>query len=211
MKLVLISYPDFFKEETNLVSSLLERYEFTFHLRKPKAEKNDLINYLNKIPSHLHHKIAIHNEIEVFKQFALKGIHFSSMKRTMAKQFSGFVRTGTSCHSVKELNELNSCFHYVFLSPVYPSISKKGYLGNADLLSDMKKNFVKNKNMELYALGGIDASKINELKQFEFDGIAVLGSVWTDQPEAEKNEIESNLQEICTCLDFTTNCIDAEK
>jgi thiamine-phosphate pyrophosphorylase len=68
-------------------------------------------------------------------------------------------------------------FDYVFLSPVFDSISKPGYFRNDELgmMSDEWKALVKTK---VIALGGIDASNIHKTKELGFDGAAVLGAVW---------------------------------
>jgi thiamine-phosphate pyrophosphorylase len=197
MELILISYPDFFKGETDVVSSLLNRYDFTFHLRKPLAKTDDLIDYLNNIPKHLHYKIVLHNDIESFKKFNLKGMHFSTVNREKAGFLNNQIHKGTSCHSISEIKCLNTDFDYAFLSPIFPSISKKGYSGNLD--KQAIQDFLKEKRQsKVIALGGIDANKIAEIGEYKFDGLAVLGAVWEDNPSENLNEIISNFTEIYT-------------
>ncbi|WP_421919126.1 thiamine phosphate synthase [Marinifilum sp.] len=195
MELILLSYPDFFKGETEIVSSLLDHYEFTFHLRKPNATERDLVDYLNEIPEAIHPKIVLHNKVEVFTKFNLKGMHFSGTKRKKALQLDTDVCKGTSCHSISEIKSLGKTFDYVYLSPIFESISKQGYQGNLNL-KEVKKFLNESKQTQVYALGGIAAYNIKQLKDYPFDGFAVLGAVWTNDPLKNRNMIQSNFKEI---------------
>lgn len=191
----MISYPDFFKGETEIVSSLLDQFDFTFHLRKPGAEIEELAGFMQKIPEHLHHKVVVSNSIELLEKFNVKGIHFSTVNRNQQMNLPRDIYCGTSCHSLIEINDINECFNYAYLSPVFPSISKKGYHGNMDM-EQLAAFLKKDRTTKVYALGGIDSDKISKLKHWAFDGIAVLGSVWTDDPLDSLNEIESNFLKI---------------
>ncbi|WP_120239551.1 thiamine phosphate synthase [Marinifilum flexuosum] len=195
MELILISHPDFFKGETVIVSSLLDRYNFTFHLRKPKASEQELIDYLDEIPEALHAKIVLHNEIEVFSNFKLKGIHFSGAKREHAKQLATGIRKGTSCHSIREIKSLGKVFDYVYLSPIFESISKPGYQGNLNM-EEIKMFLKESRPIQIYALGGIETSNVSTIKELQFDGLVVLGAVWTRDPFKNQDLISSNFREI---------------
>ncbi|NOU58675.1 thiamine phosphate synthase [Marinifilum caeruleilacunae] len=195
MKLILVSYPDFFKGETSIVSSLLDSYDFTFHLRKPQASKQELIDYLDEIPTRLHSKIVLHNEIEVFSSYKLEGMHFSGAKRESAQELAKTVTKGTSCHSISEIKSLEKTFDYVYLSPIFESISKQGYQGNLDM-EEVKVFLEEAKQNQVYALGGIAIENIHHIKQFAFDGLAVLGAVWTLNPLKNRDMIQSNFNKI---------------
>ena len=195
MELILISYPEFFKGETTIVSSLLEQFEFTFHLRKPNATTIEYTQFLEAIPYHFHNRIIIHNQVVINKQFELKGIHFSSNNRSYASKISPTIRKGTSCHSLQEIKDLDGKFDYAYLSPIFPSISKKGYTGNLDL-KELKKYLRKDRKIKVFALGGIETNKLKKLKTIEFDGIAILGTIWNEIPHNNYQEIEKNFKYI---------------
>lgn len=195
MELILLSYPDFFKGETEIVSSLLDRYDFTFHLRKPQASSQELVGYLDEIPEALHPKIVLHSDIESFSKFKLKGMHFPGTKRKLSMQLSKDVRKGTSCHSISEVKSLDDTFDYVYLSPVFESISKQGYKGSLNM-EEVKMFLEENRQSKVYALGGIAAHNIGELEHLRFDGIAVLGAVWTNEPLKNQDKIQSNFKKI---------------
>jgi thiamine-phosphate pyrophosphorylase len=82
----------------------------------------------------------------------------------------------TISSSFHELEELENCefeFDYHLLSPVFSSISKKGYKG---------KGFnVKNSDKLIIGMGGVDLSTISEIFKLGFKGIGLLGGVWNRQ------------------------------
>ncbi|GBU25356.1 hypothetical protein R83H12_01999 [Fibrobacteria bacterium R8-3-H12] len=88
-----------------------------------------------------------------------------------------------SAHSFEELRKTST--DICFLSPVYDSISKFGYKAKYNL-QELKEGIIawrdfqkkENRSQKLFALGGVDAENIAELKSLGFDGAALLGVVW---------------------------------
>jgi hypothetical protein len=78
-----------------------------------------------------------------------------------------------SAHCIEEA--LRSREQYCYISPIYPSISKKGY-SNSTLLGDIKQRCNIPKNW--VALGGVSAVRIPEIKQLGFEHAAILGAIW---------------------------------
>jgi thiamine monophosphate synthase len=69
-------------------------------------------------------------------------------------------------------------YDYVFLSPVFDSISKEGYraaFSHEELLRASEAGLI---NAKVIALGGIDATTLPLLKPYKFGGIGVLGAIW---------------------------------
>src|SRR5690606_892723 len=81
-----------------------------------------------------------------------------------------------SVHDIKTFNELDVEWEYAFISPVFPSISKKGYGENSMVLTDIKKR--NNSNIKLIALGGINENNIQKLSYQNIDGVALSGAIW---------------------------------
>jgi len=104
-------------------------------------------------------------------------------------------RFSAGAHSKKELTTLlefgecyGLCWEYVLVSPVFNSISKKGYLQN-DSLWDLPKwmdrqmthRFMSfEKRPKLIALGGLHSQVLLEVIEGGFDGAAFLGAIWAD-------------------------------
>jgi thiamine-phosphate pyrophosphorylase len=85
-----------------------------------------------------------------------------------------------SCHSFEEIMAALAAFDYMFLSPVFDSISKTGYKPRytPEQLNDAKVKGVV--NSRVIALGGICAERISVVRRYGFGGVAVLGSLWTE-------------------------------
>ncbi|MFW5754613.1 MAG: thiamine phosphate synthase [Marinilabiliaceae bacterium] len=194
MDIVLISVPGFFEGEERIVSALLGRFEITFHLRKPGASCQEYRSFLHNIPDTLHRKIMLHGAYPLSEQFNLSGLHFSTGNRDLAKSYPGIVKS-TSVHSVQESKQLDGQFHYQFLSPVFPSISKKGYTGNLDM-DEVREFLQQPRKSRVIALGGVDRNKVSTLQNMGFDGVALLGAVWGENPR-DGNAVEQRLADIC--------------
>ncbi|MDD6553810.1 MAG: thiamine phosphate synthase [Prevotellaceae bacterium] len=83
-----------------------------------------------------------------------------------------------SCHSLEEVAQYKNRCDYVFLSPIYDSISKQGYhsaFTRDDLLRARDKGIIDEK---VIALGGVSEEKIPEIQRLGFGGYAMLGAVW---------------------------------
>ena len=190
MKLIVFSSHNGLHSEPKQVVSMFEHGLETLHLRKPKFSSKDLVEYLELIPSEYHDRIVIHSHHKLAKKFNLKGVHFSKVHRdknynTKLKYLTfrlkfGNILTTRSCHKIHKLEENSNRYTYVFLSPMFESISKTSHSG---LFNEGHiKNALATKKHIVYALGGVEESKFKELKDLGFKGVALLGAIWnTDQ------------------------------
>ena len=175
-QLILISAENDSANEISLLIDLFKSGLRIFHLRKPNHSKKELQLYLEKIPVQYRKRIVLHQQYALSLKYKLKGIHITEKnKKKSATLFAKYKVISASYHSFQELEKNNFKFQYVFISPVFDSISKKEYLKNESLLKEMKRFKGKEK---VIALGGVDAKKINKLKNSGFSGAAVLGFVW---------------------------------
>ena len=91
--------------------------------------------------------------------------------------------TSRSCHDLSTLRTSLGCFDAVFFSPVFSSISKKGYGTRAEFCEEalaglLAARTAAERRTEVIALGGITAERVARCAEFGFDGVAVLGAVW---------------------------------
>jgi thiamine-phosphate pyrophosphorylase len=182
LKFNLISYPVFFKGEADIVTRLLQSFDFTYHLRKPNASAFEYKAMLDSIPENLHYRIIIHNAFELTTQFKLKGIHFSEKYRMVMHKLQIDCLKCTTCHTFQELDEIKDNYDYSFLSPIFQSQSKPFYYPGLDY-QEIHKYLKGNHQIKVIALGGINEHNINQIQDLPFDGIAVLGAVWKDCPD----------------------------
>jgi len=95
-------------------------------------------------------------------------------------------------HSLQELDEYKKTYEYAFLSPIFDSISKRGYTSKFRLESHELAQVGKSelmraiRNRKIIALGGIEENKISLCRELGFLGVAVLGALWNDKDPIEK-------------------------
>ncbi|WP_375581191.1 thiamine phosphate synthase [Marivirga tractuosa] len=90
-------------------------------------------------------------------------------------------------HSLQELEKCSVDYEYAMLSPIFDSISKRGYKSSFDLKE--LRNFLKGRKEKIIALGGIDEDKIEKIKEAGFSGIALLGAVWHSENPIRKYKV----------------------
>ena len=83
-----------------------------------------------------------------------------------------------SCHSLDEVSE-SRFYDYVFLSPIFDSISKEGYKQGFTSEQLNKAKVRKIIDGRVIALGGITAENIFMANSYGFGGVAVLGDLWS--------------------------------
>lgn len=168
-------------KETDVICQLFEMGLQVLHLRKPNANVDELGGYIQRISKQFHKRVVLHSHYELIKEFHLKGAHLTEKVRESVKEINALKRKkiniiSASFHSTEEVfkNEIN--YEYVFLSPVFDSISKQGYKSNFDA-EDLRLFIEGNKN-KVVALGGINQYNIRKVKEIGFSGAAVLGFIW---------------------------------
>jgi thiamine-phosphate pyrophosphorylase len=209
MKLIVCSTPETLSDEQQLVKELLHCGLETFHLRKPAFSTEEMRDWLTQIPSSDCRKIVLHSHWLLAEEFKIKGIHIgaSAFKNmTLAEQEAWLtyakrkqLSISSSVHDQEEIHRLPQGFDYVWLSPVFESISKQAY--HSSFSDSQFDNWVKElkeqKQTPVYALGGVTARHATKLAQRGFDGMVVLGSVWTDVTGIEdKEQIKQRIKQL---------------
>lgn len=177
MNSILISSPIEIAEEVKTLTSLFDAGLDIFHLRKPGFTESQYIDIIEEIPAEYYEMIVIHDYFHLVERYSLKGIHFSTSKRVDYNKFHYLkCHKSTSCHGFAEIESLEHNYDYMFLSPVFDSISKVGYSSAFDLTK--LKEFAHSTDQNIVALGGIDENSINKLSDIYFYGVAILGAIW---------------------------------
>ncbi len=190
MKLILISAPGIVNEEIKTLVKLFKSGLDHFHLRKPEYSLEQFVDYIEQIPENFHDKIVIHNHYDLVNRYNLRGIHGNQRSIRDIKS-NRIIHRSCSLHSVSEIEQSARVFDYVFLSPIFGSISKPGYLGNFELnllkeqIQNLKQSGLLGKT-EIIALGGMDENNIETSEPIGFDGVAMLGAIWT--PDINNHE-----------------------
>ncbi len=161
-------------EECEFISILAEEGWDMIHLRHPGATYREMRNIIEAVPQKLHRKLKLHGHFELTNHFNLGGVHLNRRCPLPPVNWNG----GISCsmHSIDEIINHGERYDYVTLSPIYDSISKKGYGSRIDLDEFSKKRG--RMNTKVIALGGVDAERIESIEEYGFDGYAVLGAIF---------------------------------
>ena len=165
--IIAITLPYFFTGEAEKINQLLETGEADFvHLRKPGSMIDDMEKLISQINPRFYPRLKLHDHFSLLDKYQLGGIHLNNRnpQPIPAREIS------KSIHSYEELDGINQ-FDYFFISPVFDSISKKGYKASFELEELSHK--IKGKNA--IALGGVTPDKFPLLKSLGFHGAALLG------------------------------------
>ena len=197
--LLLISPEQDLKDEIEVLVELFNLGLTTYHLRKPEWPAEKTQQWISLLPKEFYSRVVLHNHFELAKKFELKGIHLSEKNKPEAGYLSKYKITSASFHTLEDLRANAFPYEYVFLSPIFNSISKAEYKSNFDLgLLAGVLNAIKLQNTsapKIFGLGGINSQNILALKSAGFSGAALLGSVWqSENPVKAFSEIRAIIQ-----------------
>lgn len=187
MQLAVISPEVNFENEIDIVNTLFKSGLRIFHLRKHGVDKDVYKSYVAGIEQQYHCRIVIHDHFKLFNELDLGGVHLNSHVRgaeNVAEIVSGIPanRISTSFHGWEEVIENSFPYRYVFISPVFDSISKAGYKAKIDLeeVGEVRMACEQRTGRipAIFGLGGVNAARLPVLHRHGFDGAAVLGAVW---------------------------------
>ncbi len=176
MKLIVMTPPNFFIEEDKILTTLFEEGLDFLHLRKPNTAPMFSERLLTLIPPQYHKRIVTHDHFYLKEEFNLMGIHINQRNPNPPENYRGHI--SCSCHSIDEVKRRKGPCNYVFMSPIFDSISKKNYLStysSEDIRAAAKAGIIDKK---VIALGGINADNILLIKDYGFGGAAILGDLW---------------------------------
>lgn len=176
MKIIAISRPDFFRGESEVINEMFERGLERLHLRKPFCKEAEYKRLLGKIDPKFYKRISLHEHFDLANKLGVGGVHLNRRNPDAPKGFDG--RISASCRDTAEMHAMLNEYDYVFLSPVFDSISKKGYgaaYSYRELLGLALDGVI---GPGVVALGGVSEDKLKMLSDLNFSGAAVLGYLW---------------------------------
>lgn len=162
-------------EDASILSATSANDYYSFHVRKPSWSIVKLRAYLSSLPEEWRRIVVLHQHFELEFEFEIKGIHLN--EKNKLKSFKKNTVISASYHSLIDLQCETRKFDYVFLSPIFDSISKPDYHSSFDHQKLVKK--VSAIPFKVIALGGISNRNISQCKEMGFAGVALLGSFWS--------------------------------
>lgn len=162
------------KEEVALLKSLIAWSGVYVHVRKPDLSEAQYAQYLAAFSWDERQSLIAHQHPALSIDLGLPRLHLSATRRTNLSAQEQRLYASSSTHSWDEFNGLPSSFEMAFISPVFPSISKKGYGIEQQISPAGRKNWTS----KAIALGGINAARIAHMGQHDFDDFALCGAFW---------------------------------
>jgi thiamine-phosphate pyrophosphorylase len=175
MRLIVVTSSEYIDKEAEKINALFKAGMEILHIRKPNSSKKEYINLIKGIEKKYYPQIKIHEFFELTDSCDFLGIHLN--KRNPVYLGNKNINISKSCHSIEELNTIEE-YDYVFLSPIFDSISKQGYCSNFSDEDLAKASMEKKINKKVIALGGINQATLSVVKKYAFGGVAVLGCIW---------------------------------
>ena len=189
-------------QEASLVNQLFEKGLTRLHLRKPGFSLEQYKMLLDSIKSEYYPLITLHEHHTLVNEYKLGGIHLQeaeririkdSLKHYIQEQYQLGYRVSSSFHSPEAIKRNEFKFDYVFLSPIFNSISKKGYEGKGYDVHDLPDMII--------GLGGINKYNLKKTINLGFSGVGLLGSIWNvNDPIASFCEIQYEYNKISNTI-----------
>ena len=185
---IVITMPEMFPGETEVVNTLFANGMQRLHLRKPGASEQEMAEWIGRIDLPFRQRIIVHDHHRLLRTMGLGGIHLNARNPEAPAWFSAerqkrrSVTLSRSCHSLEEIAQWKGVCDYLFLSPIFDSISKGGYTSaftRETLLQAYHDGLF---SKPVYALGGVSADNIRPIYDYGFAGAAVIGSLWQVHP-----------------------------
>lgn len=195
MQIAIYTAPNEIENEIDIISELFENGIDYLYIQKPTLDDFSLVDFIEKIPEKYWQK-CISTSLIITKEFDLAGYHFT---RDILQKNTNYNHkilewlhennkiSSASAHSIEELDRYAGQFKQVIISPIFPSISKENHFYNWDyemLEKQILKHKLQNTTTRFFAVGGVDATKINEINNLNFDGVGLLGVIWNSPQSA---------------------------
>ncbi len=180
-RFLILTLPDFFQGETDIANRLFADGLQRLHLRKPEATKVQTAEWIEQIEPQYRSRIVVHDHHDLACRYGLGGIHLNSRNTEVPEWFSRKDFTlSRSCHTIEETERYHPTFDYLFLSPIFDSISKQGYKAAfpREELADAKARGLLD---NVFALGGVTFGNLREVvEDMGFAGGAIMGGFWNE-------------------------------
>ena len=190
MKIIVVSQDRPLQNEAEAITRILDSgVADRVHIRKPTYSESDTRALLDSIPRRLWPVLSLHDHHVLAAEYGT-GIHLNSRNPVAPADFHNTV--SRSCHSPGESRE---DVDYVFLSPIFDSISKAGY--KSAFTSDTLRG---NIDSRCIALGGVEPCRLRQVAEDGFGGAAFLGYIWQDFSLPELDKLLNTIKTICYSL-----------
>ncbi len=190
MKLLLVSPFIDVPDEHYVLNLLFCEGLSHFHLRKESYSTRQMMAYIERIPTVFRPFVVLHSHFDLIHEYGLRGAHFTRKdnyadylrdhRPALRPDGRAFAHQSFSLHSIPEIRRTEPIYDYLFLSPVFDSISNQGYNSKFRIHDLQRFLHQQTGRPEVIALGGINHTVVGSVFDTGFDGMALLGYIWTE-------------------------------
>lgn len=184
-RLVAVTPGGFPAGEAAEIERLLRRGWWRVHVRKPGEPAAAVAELVGKIPAELRTRLSLHDHFELAEQLGVGGVHLNFRNPEPPAGWQGMV--SWSCHSLNEVEYHRGKADYMFLSPIFDSISKPGYQSR---FTPEELEASRLLGPDVFALGGVTPSNLPRLRGLGFGGGAMLSAAWEPLADPEKSRLQ---------------------
>lgn len=191
------------ENEIEIISQLLDNGADYLYIYKPELDDYSLVDFVESIPEK-YWKQCISTSLIITKEFDLGGYHFIREIVQKNELYNEKILlwlketnkiSSVTAHNIEEIKMYAGMFNHVIVSPLFPSISKENHCYDWNMedlrimISDVRFKslpILRNSNLksQIFAVGGVDSDKIETVKNLNFDGIGLLGAIWSEPENA---------------------------
>ena len=186
LRIIVITDTPFLRSEADTVSMLLDEGVERVHLRKPGSDESDMRRLIESIDPRLYPRLTLQDHLPLAAEYGIGGVHLNARNKSVPDSFGGLV--SRSCHTFDELSRCTG-EDYMFLSPLFDSISKRGY--RAAFTADSLRR------------RALDPRHLPQLCDLGFGGAAFLGYIWQAPSQQELR------QRIRKIVNYTESCFNS--
>lgn len=185
MKIIVVTSSGAVPKEVFYIRRFLDMGAWRVHIRKPDWTAGMCESLVKSIGSGYYDRIVLHDFFPLAAKYSLAGVHLNRRNPEVPINFQGTV--SCSCHTLEEAKKEKEVRDYVFISPVFDSISKAGYHAafGKRRLDEVSSAGLFDKNV--FALGGVSPKNYGQLRDWNFRGAALLGAVWENPASVDES------------------------
>lgn len=173
MKVIVLTLPSPYPSELDIIKRIIDEGVDRLHLRRPDWSIEETMAFLDHFNTEELSKIVLHDHHQLAQEYPLGGIHYNKRHPYSSPSL---LPCSISCHSLEEVKTYKPLVDYLFLSPIFNSISKEGYKSSFTIEELIEAGDII--DQKVYALGGISLDNLPLIREIPFGGVALLGDFW---------------------------------
>jgi thiamine-phosphate pyrophosphorylase len=200
MKIVIFTPPDFYPNEAEWLIRLLGLPIYRLHIRKPGWSRKQVAALLDTIPASLRTRIVLHRHYSLLQTYRIPCgyIRFRQILTCQSQRLIDLLREKqilwcTGIHRKEDLAFLRTAPAYLFVSPIFPSLSKKDYAKS--WIGGELQAILRESPCPVFALGGVCPETLPKAAEMGFAGAALLGWIWNNTDPVRRAEQILNMAE----------------